>query len=184
MRCRPDARGNFPTTIRCSPTTSATVATITPRPVFAVTMPRPRVRSSPSMISRRRKFSSWATGPTASGSSRATAWRNSGATGKRFFPFAIRRRSGKDGSGFEPCGVTWRFGIFASPRFRFRSLALGFSCIFPNSPPAPWKSANGSPRTNARETAAMDVIDKIATLPTKPGDRPLSNIRMKIRLLN
>ncbi len=32
--------------------------------------------------------------------------------------------------------------------------------------------------------SGLDVIDKIASVPTKPGDRPLSNIRMKIRLLN
>ncbi len=32
--------------------------------------------------------------------------------------------------------------------------------------------------------SGLDVIDKIAALPTKAGDRPFSNIRMKIRLLN
>jgi peptidyl-prolyl cis-trans isomerase B (cyclophilin B) len=29
----------------------------------------------------------------------------------------------------------------------------------------------------------LEVIDKIANQPTMPGDRPISNIRMKMRLL-
>ena len=32
--------------------------------------------------------------------------------------------------------------------------------------------------------SGLDVIDKIATAPTKPGDRPLTNVRMIMRLLN
>lgn len=32
--------------------------------------------------------------------------------------------------------------------------------------------------------SGLDVIDKIATVQTKPGDRPLLDVRMKIRLLN
>lgn len=32
--------------------------------------------------------------------------------------------------------------------------------------------------------SGMDVIDKIATVQTKTGDRPLLNVRMKIRLMN
>lgn len=32
--------------------------------------------------------------------------------------------------------------------------------------------------------SGMDVIDKIATVQTKSGDRPLMNVRMKIRLMN
>lgn len=32
--------------------------------------------------------------------------------------------------------------------------------------------------------SGLDVIDKVTTAPTKPGDRPIENIRMKIRLLN
>lgn len=32
--------------------------------------------------------------------------------------------------------------------------------------------------------SGLDVVDKIASVQTKPGDRPLSNVRMKIRLLN
>ena len=32
--------------------------------------------------------------------------------------------------------------------------------------------------------SGLDVIDKIAAMPTKPGDRPLTNVRMIIRLLN
>jgi cyclophilin family peptidyl-prolyl cis-trans isomerase len=32
--------------------------------------------------------------------------------------------------------------------------------------------------------SGLDIIDRIAALPTKPGDRPFSNIRMRIRLLN
>ncbi|MBC7722056.1 MAG: peptidylprolyl isomerase [Pedobacter sp.] len=30
----------------------------------------------------------------------------------------------------------------------------------------------------------LDVVDKIAAVTTKPGDRPVENVRMKIRLLN
>lgn len=32
--------------------------------------------------------------------------------------------------------------------------------------------------------SGLDVIDKIATVQTKPGDRPLLDVRMRIRLLN
>jgi peptidyl-prolyl cis-trans isomerase B (cyclophilin B) len=32
--------------------------------------------------------------------------------------------------------------------------------------------------------SGLDVIDKIATVPTKPGDQPFSNVRMVIKLLN
>jgi cyclophilin family peptidyl-prolyl cis-trans isomerase len=32
--------------------------------------------------------------------------------------------------------------------------------------------------------SGLDVIDKIAKVAKGPGDRPLKNIRMKIRLLN
>jgi cyclophilin family peptidyl-prolyl cis-trans isomerase len=32
--------------------------------------------------------------------------------------------------------------------------------------------------------SGLDVMDKIAAAPTQPGDRPIKNIRMKIRLLN
>jgi Peptidyl-prolyl cis-trans isomerase (rotamase) - cyclophilin family len=32
--------------------------------------------------------------------------------------------------------------------------------------------------------SGLNVIDKIANAPTRPGDRPVKNIRMKIRLLN
>ncbi len=32
--------------------------------------------------------------------------------------------------------------------------------------------------------SGLDVVDKIASVTTKPGDRPVENVRMKIRLLN
>lgn len=32
--------------------------------------------------------------------------------------------------------------------------------------------------------SGLDIIDKIAAVATKPGDRPVENVRMKIRLLN
>ena len=32
--------------------------------------------------------------------------------------------------------------------------------------------------------SGLDVIDRIASIPTKPGDRPMMNIIMKVRLLN
>jgi peptidyl-prolyl cis-trans isomerase B (cyclophilin B) len=32
--------------------------------------------------------------------------------------------------------------------------------------------------------SGLNVIDKIAAIPTRPGDRPIKNVIMKIRLLN